>query len=227
MENFSIIAATRLKNAPIVEILTEVGVDIRYVALRRGEFVLADRYGIKYYTADAFLQTIKGRTIYREVLELQREYADPVIIVEGRDPFHDDAVATAAVQGALLFMSVLNRIPVLVTRDYEETAQLIFMLAAQADMNIDWKMVAAAKASQPETPATPATPEINDNGDPRKTIIALLPDVGPALADHLLAHFGSLSRLFAADLAELRKVSGVGPKRAGKIHAFLNGQKAA
>jgi len=220
MNAFQITIATRLKNSPVARILAELGVDVRYTTLRRGEFVVAGKYGIKYLSRDEFIKTIKDRSFYREILELKREFAEPVILVEGDDPFHDPALNLASIHGAVLYASVPNRTPIMITQNDMETAQMLFMMAAQNSNSIDWQMAAVA---------TPMSSLPGDNGhtDPRISIIASLPDVGPVLAEGLLKHFGSLSRLFAAKMTDLKRVQGIGPKKAEKIFAFLNGNKAA
>lgn len=222
MNTFQIITSIRLKDSPVARLLNELGTDVRHVTLRRGDMVLGGRFGIKYYTREEFLKAVKDRSIYREILELKREYSDPIIIVEGEDPFHEAELSLAAIQGAVLFASVPNRVPVLITRDDLETAQMIFMMAAQTSNSVDWQMAAAAAGAAPKVPSGD-----NGHGDPRLSIISRLPDVGPALAKGLLKHFGTLSRLFAAKVTDLKKVEGIGPKRAEKIFAFLNGNKAA
>jgi Fanconi anemia group M protein len=221
MNAFQITISSRLKNSPVTATLGELGIDTRYITLRRGDFVLGDRFGIKYFRGDEFITAIKDRSFYREILELKREYSDPVIIVECDDPYNHPEVNLASVHGAVLFASLPNRVPILTTRNDMETAQMIFMMAVQTGSSIDWQMAAAANGK------SAAPPGGNGNGDPRLGIIANLPDVGPSLAKGLLRHFGSLARLFAARVADLKRVEGIGFKRAEKIFAFLNGNKVA
>lgn len=220
MNAFQITIATRLKDSPVARILAELGVDVRHITLRRGEFVVAGKYGIKYLSREVFINAIKDRSFYREILELKREFAEPIIIVEGDDPFHDPGLNLASIHGAVLFASIPNRMPIMTTRNDLETAQMLFMMAAQNSNSVDWQMAAAATESS-------VIPGINGHSDPRLNIIAGLPDVGPVLAEGLLKHFGSLSRLFAARVTDLKKVQGIGPKKAEKLFAFLNGNKAA
>jgi Fanconi anemia group M protein len=222
MNAFQIIISNRLKDNPVTRLLGELGTDIRQTTLRRGDMVLNGRFGIKYYSSEEFLKAIRDRSIYREILELKREYSDPIIIVEGKDPFHDTELSLASIHGAVLFASVPNRVPILITKNDLETAQMIFMMAAQTSNSVDWQMAAAAAGAAPKIASGD-----NGQGDPRISIISRLPEVGPSLAKGLLKHFGSLSRLFAAKIRDLKKVEGIGPKRAEKIFAFLNGNKAA
>jgi ERCC4-type nuclease len=219
MNAFNITISSRLKNHAVAQTLAELGTDISHITLRRGDFVLGGRFGIKFYTDREFIQAVRDRSIYREVLELKREFSDPIIIVKGEHPFDDPQVSLATIHGAVLFASVANRVPILTTRNDMETAQMIFMMAAQTGDSKDWQMAMASTVG----------PQLMDGEDldPRINLIAELPEVGPTLAQGLLKHFGSLSRLFAAKITDLRKVEGIGAKKAEKIHAFLNGHQAA
>ncbi len=222
MDPFRIITSTNMKDHPVARFLGELDADVRHVTLRRADFLLADRFGIRYLTADKFVEGVKNRSIYRDILEMKREYPDPVLIVQGEDPLHHPALSLTAAQGAILFISVVNRVPILVTANDAETAQMLFMMAAQTYGKTELQTGVGKKGPHTEPDAGS-----NGNGDPRVSILTLLPDVGPALAQGLLKHFGSLSRLFAAKAADLRKVEGIGPKRAEKIFAFLNKNRAA
>lgn len=234
MDTFKIIISTRLKGSQVAQVLEELGTEVKYVTLRRGEFVLADQFGVMYISKDDFVDRIKKRTIYRDILEFKREFASPVVLIEGEDPFHDESLDLATIQGVVLFASVLNRVPILTTVNDVETAQMIFMIAAQAGSGLMWQRVMPTKEDNvlnpPSVPSTGSGDNGNGNngsGDPRVSIIATLPEVGPSLAEGLLKHFGSLSKLFGADIKTLRKVEGIGPKRAERIFAFLNGSEAA
>jgi ERCC4-type nuclease len=48
-----------------------------------------------------------------------------------------------------------------------------------------------------------------------------LPGVGPALAQRLLDHFGTIERVFTADLSALGEVRGVGPEKAARIRELV------
>lgn len=218
MENFKIIIASRLKNNPVARFLSELGTNVNYVSLRRGEFVLSTDIGVKYMTGEQFVQAISNRSIYRDIIELKREYASPVVIVEGPDPLHDPRLDLTMAHAALLFMSVLNRVPVLFANNEVETAQMLFMLTGQVGSGLDLH-----KAVSDEKTRKPA--EASTADDPRQRIVESVPGVGPALAKALLHHFGSLAGLFAAKVDDLRQVEGVGPKRAKEIFGFLNDNK--
>ena len=49
-----------------------------------------------------------------------------------------------------------------------------------------------------------------------------LPGVGPALANRLLVHFGSVERVITADQSLLAQVRGIGPKKAQRIRNVIS-----
>ncbi len=217
MENFNIVITARLKDNPVTRFLDELGTTIKFISLRRGEFVLAGRIGVKYVTRQAFIQGVKDRTVYRDIIELKREYSEPILVVEG-DRGLEVAQDVTTLQSAQIYISALNRIPILTTRDEAETAQLLFMLTAQFGSNMDQ----TANTFSTGEAVEPAAETKVEDVDPVHRIVQMLPNVDRALAESLLNHFGSLAGLFAAELKDLKKVEGLGPKRAKRIHDFLH-----
>ncbi len=210
MNNFSIIISSRLRKNPVARLLADLDTNIRFLSLRRGEFVLSSNIGIWYQTADEFTEALKSRRVYREVLELKREFINPIIIIEGGDPLADPTLDITVRHAAHIFISAINRIPILTTANEIETAQLLFMLSGQIESPVSADDLSAAYSAE--------TAEGTDN---QEMIVRLLPDVGPALARSMLLHFRTLSRLFTATLEELNEIEGVGPKKAKKIFDFM------
>lgn len=216
MENFNIVITARLRDNPVTRALDELGTNISFISLRRGEFVLAGRIGVRYLTRASFLQGLKDRSLYRDIVEMKRQYPEPVLIIEGERGKESDRDA-AALQNARIYVSIENRIPILTTRDEEETAHLLFLMAARFGSTTD-ETIAARTVDDTAEPAGEAATE---TVDPVRRILLSLPEVTPELADALLEHFSSLAALFAADLKQLKSVEGLGPKRAKRIFDFL------
>jgi ERCC4-type nuclease len=218
MKGFDIIINAALKDNPVATLLGELGVETRFISLKQGEFVLSPETGIKYMTRGNFLAGVQNRSIYRDIIEFGREFSQPVIIVEGSQTSSEPGMDITQLHTAILFISIMNRIPVIFTANDIESAQLIFMMSAQATSGLDLN---GATKTGPEKGKTAKT-----NGDLRQLIIESIPDVGPALAKALLKHFGSLSRLFSSNPKDLQRVEGVGPKRARSIYKFFKSKAA-
>jgi excinuclease ABC subunit C len=56
----------------------------------------------------------------------------------------------------------------------------------------------------------------------RESVLDDFPGLGPVRRAALLAHFGSIDRLRAADVEQIREIAGFGPKLAGELRDFLN-----
>lgn len=220
MDNFKIIVTARLKDNPVARFLDELGTQIRYLTLKQGEFIISPTVGIRYLERDQFINLIKSRAIYRDVLELKNEYDHPVIIVEGEKILHEPGLDSITIQGAMLYISVVNRIPVLISHNSIETAQMLFMLSGQIGVVPEDMMKDKSSENKPgQKDSTPAISPL--------ALVQMIPEVGSNVAENLLRRFKSLSALFSASISDLKKVEGVGPKRALKIHKFFNGRKAA
>ena len=221
MKNFDIIIHVALKDNPVANVLHELGVEVKYISLRQGEFVLSPEVGIKYMTRSNYLNGIKSRSIYRDIVELKREYSRPIIIIEDDNTISVPGVDMTQIQTAVLFISVLNRIPIIFAANEIESAQLIFMMSAQVGSGLTFDSDNKTSPNKGNGEISPTT------GDKRRSIIENIPEVGPGLAKALLNHFGTLSKLFAAGKKDLQKVEGIGPKRAKVIYDFFNSKSAA
>jgi len=213
MESFDIVISAGLRDNPVAQLMEELGIKVKYITLREGEFVISGKIGVKYFTCRAFLKEIADRRLNRSIIEFKRQYAQPIVIVESEPHEPTPVFDLAAIQTAEIFTSLVNQVPIFITRNENETAQLLFLLGA----NINFI------SGGDRTPAEIAAE--TTSGDKRRELLTKIPEIGPQLAKTLLEHFGTLSKLFSAEVDDLRKVKGVGPSRARKIHSFLNSTK--
>jgi len=95
------------------------------------------------------------------------------------------------------------------TRSMEKTAELVFALAKHEQREAKQAMRVFAKRK---------TLTASQN---QRAIVEMLPMVGPKLAKSLLGHFGNVERLFTASEEELRKVEGMGMKRAKALRSII------
>ena len=109
-----------------------------------------------------------------------------------------------AIQGALITATVMFGIPLLRSRDPEESAQLMVFAARQAAML-----------------ASGALPRVGYRPKSRRAlqlhILQGLPNVGPTRAARLIDRFGSVEAAIAAAPEALAQVEGLGPTLARKI----------
>jgi len=58
----------------------------------------------------------------------------------------------------------------------------------------------------------------------RESVLDDLPGLGPSRRKLLMGRFGSIERLKAASIEEIREIEGFGPKLAADVHSFLRGR---
>jgi Fanconi anemia group M protein len=190
--------------------------------LLAGHYRITNRCAVLHITATEFGEWIARKEIFRRIVELKRVVPEPVVIVEGKKPADAPGPSPDAVRGALAFVAVHNRVPVLFSVTPKETADLIYAMANQIQNGMGEGV---------ESPVTvegiPAGRE-GDNGNgrpatlkPWEQIMQLVPEVGPKTAQAMLQRFESLRGVFSASAKELTKIEGLGPRKAKKIAAFF------
>jgi DNA excision repair protein ERCC-4 len=113
-----------------------------------------------------------------------------------------------SIEGALVSIAAMWRLPVLHSSDVEQSVRMLRFLADQ--VRGPREDVLRRFDRKPKRLASR-----------QLFVVQALPGVGPALAHRLLDHFGSVERIFAADADDLAEVRGVGPTKAGRIQALI------
>jgi len=119
----------------------------------------------------------------------------------------DSAVPPPRGQRAALAWLLREGVSLLVIDDRDDAAAWIARLDAQEE-----------GSAQPPSAAVGRKPDDTDRL--AEQLVAWLPGVSSVGARRLLAHFGSLSALFAADAEEIMQVRGFGPRRSAAIAAI-------
>lgn len=223
MRSLSIITDNILKNSPVAEQLRTRGVDIRTANLLAGQYQVTDKCAILHVTAAEFARWTADKEIFRRISELKRAVVEPVLIVEGQAVTTGRMPSPAATRGTLAFLAMHNRVPVLFTANTDETVDLIYAMANQAQNGMGEKMSPTAGIVAPDD-------ENGGNGHgggeddmmPCERIVRLIPEVSPSTARAMLQRFGNLRDLFSATTKDLTKITGLGPRKAKKIATFFD-----
>ena len=178
--------------------LQRLGVEVEAVRLPAGDYVVSDRLVVERKGPTDLAASIKDRRLFEQIGRLADAYPSVVLIVEGK-PVHMHA---AAWQGALGRALTLGA-SVLRTRDAFDTAEWIARL-----YRLEGK-----PASRPHGAPRLRRPTADDL-QTAEDVLRCLPGISTVGAGRLLAHFGSLERVFAARHEELLEVRGIGPVRA-------------
>ncbi|MDD5615982.1 MAG: DEAD/DEAH box helicase [Candidatus Methanoperedens sp.] len=192
--------------------LEKLGMDITLKTLEVGDYVVSDRVGIERKTVEDFLSTLMdGRDLFGQISDLRRTFDRPVLIIEGEGLYTTRQIHANSIRGMLSSIAIDFGVPIIFSRDEEETAALIAIMAKREqaeekrDVSLHGKKTSLTLKEQQEY------------------VISSLPEIGPAVARNLLLHFGSVERVMSATREELMEVGLVGPKTADRIREVVNG----
>jgi len=175
-----------------------------------GDYVVSDRVVVERKGPTDLAASIKDRRLFDQLARLAEAYPSVVLLVEG-DPVH---MQQAAWQGALGRALTLGA-SVLRTRDVLDTATWIARLYRLEDK----------PASAPRGVPRVRRPT-EDVLQTAEDVLRALPGISSVGAGRLLAHFGSLERVFAARRDELLEVRGIGPMRARTLDRLFRASAA-
>jgi len=181
--------------------LAAAGVDLAPSQLPAGDYVLSDRLVVERKTGADLAASVKDRRLFEQIERLRAAYASVVLLVEG-EPIH---ISERSWKGAL-GRALVAGVSVLPTDDPRDSAAWLVRLH-----RLEGKGPSEARGRpRPRRPTDDLTQVAED-------VLGCLPGVSTVGARRLLAHFGSLAEVFAADEAALRRVPGIGPIRGAAL----------
>jgi ERCC4-type nuclease len=186
----------------IPEFLVRIGADVRVSVLEAGDYELGGRTVVERKSVgDLHASVIAGR-LWGQMGALRRSARYPFLLVEGRD-LDVGPISPRAIRGICLAAQRLG-IRLLRSVDGSDSALWLFLLAAQCQRR-ERRRDRPIEAQRPQ-PATATRAA--------EAMLTAVPGVSTVSARALLAHFGSVAAVVAADPAEWLTVTGIGPGRA-------------
>ncbi|WP_456418796.1 DEAD/DEAH box helicase [Methanocaldococcus infernus] len=179
--------------------------EVELKTLELGDYIVSDRVVIERKTDEDFVNSIIDKRLFNQLKDLKK-VERPILIIEGNNfsRIHENAI-----KGAILSIILDYRIPIIFTKDREETADYIIKIAEREQLK-EKRPVSIRYGKRAMTLQ-----------ERQKFIVESLPDVGGALAERLLEHFKTVENVFTASERELMRVEGVGEERAKKIREVL------
>ncbi|MCU0632671.1 MAG: DEAD/DEAH box helicase [Methanolinea sp.] len=195
----------RETSSRVVEILSNMGAALELGRLPSGDYGIGDRILIERKTARDFVDTLVDRDLFGQLRVLAESAPRPVLIVEGGDLYTMRDIHPNAVRGSLAAIAVDLGISIFFSRDEEDTAQMILVLARREEGGERERTLPQKRLGQ-------------SHREQQELIIASFPDIGLKNARLLLDHFGSVRAVVNAGEVELLSVRGIGEQRSKKIH---------
>lgn len=182
--------------------------DVRIVRLTTGDYLIDNEVLIERKTVGDFAASLVDGRLFPQAARLAHSRYRSLLLIEGPPPASMPDVHPHALEGALVSLAAMWRLPVLHSRDPEHSFRILQFLADQA-------------GRQPHRVLRRFDRKPKRLASRRLFLLQGLPGVGPALAHRLLCHFGSVERVLTVDAATLAKVRGIGVKKAARIRELV------
>lgn len=205
-----IIADYREQPSGIPELLSENGAQVSLCQLKTGDYIINDVMIVERKSADDFVQSLVSTRLFIQCSRMRKTGLRPFLLLEG-NPFRTShQVDRQAIKGAMLSVVASWQIPVIYSKDQQDSAGQMVLLAKQELQRGEWVKWNIHKPKKLK--------------NHRLRFLQGLPCTGPVTADKLLTYFGSIEAVVKADIHELQKIDGIGKKSAEKIKLFLSGK---
>ncbi|MBI5347264.1 MAG: hypothetical protein HZB66_01495 [Candidatus Aenigmarchaeota archaeon] len=207
-EKVVIYVDSREMHTRIVDILRKQ-CDLREKQLAVADFLLSDRVGCERKTVSDFLQSIVDGRLFKQLVELKEGFEKPLLIIEGDSLFEQRNIHENAINGALASIAIEFSIPMIWTKNQMETAHLLLAIAKREQLGSS------------ATVSIRGQKRVRSENEEQEFLVAGLPGINTVHAKRLLEHFGTPEKLFSAHESELKKLHGIGNKKARRIRQLL------
>jgi len=187
----------REKNSLAYSTLIQLGAEVEVRELKVADYIAND-VAVERKTISDFISSMLSKRLTSQLKNLQ-QYRNRLLIIEGieehelySDEIQNEGVHPNAIRGFLLSIILKYKTPVIFTKDAEDTARFIFVLAKreekEASLNVSRKDLSKKERMQ--------------------FILEGFQGIGPKTAKKLLSHFKTLKEIFEASAEELREIIG-------------------
>jgi len=191
-------------NSGVVEHLYAEGIKIKSESLPAGDYLTKETL-LERKEASDFVSSILDGRLFLQLRKLKQSHPNPLVIIEG--DIKTGRLTNNAVRGALLSIAIDFKVPVLVSFDAGETAQIIKSIIEKENKSGKTYSIRPSYNAGPE--------------ELQRFIVEGLPGISGTLALRLLEYFGSVRNIFNSPTEELMKVKGIGKKTAENIINIL------
>lgn len=197
----AVLADHREKNNRVAKELIDAGVSVKTAQLTSADYVVSGKVGVELKKVPDFVASIIDGRILDQVRDLKNSFPKAVLIIEGEEDIYSvRKVHANAIRGMLASIVLDFQVPVLYTKNPQDTAGLLAVMAKREQgKEIDFSLHALKPKSIREQ---------------QEFIVSAFPNIGAQTSRLLLEHFGSIKNLVNASEEQLLELKGVGEKTA-------------
>ncbi|MEM2954418.1 MAG: helicase-related protein, partial [Candidatus Nanoarchaeia archaeon] len=172
-QNITIFVDSR--ESKIAELLYLKGINVQLSPLKVGDFIISEEIGCERKTTDDFVNSLIDGRLFSQAKMLKENFVKPFIIIEGDyvTLFSAKNISNNALLGALTSLILDWQIPIILSKDAMQTAELLYVLAKKN--NKTHKEIKLRNEPKP-----------NSIAEVQQFFIEGLPTIGPEAAKALL-----------------------------------------
>ncbi len=174
-----------------------------------GDIIISDKVGIERKEAGDFLQSIIDQRLFRQMTELKSTFEKPIVILEGKNLYGIRNIHPNAIRGALASIICDFSIPIIHTRDLEDTAEMITALARREQKDRKDIQIRGTKRSK-------------SIGEIQEYIVSGFPDINSRLSRRILEKFRTIKKFVNCKEKRLEEIEGIGREKAKKIKEIVD-----
>jgi Fanconi anemia group M protein len=188
-ESPKVIADIHEKDSLVISSLIENKIEVEIKNLEIGDYIIRDVI-IERKTLSDFISSMISKRLIKQLLELQR-YKKRFLILEGeidKASFNQNAI-----RGMILSIELDIEIPIIFTKNSEETSRFLEVLARKKENNQKLSFHSRKGLTKKQI---------------QSYIIESFPNIGPKTAEKLLKEFKTIKNLINQPIENLNKIIG-------------------
>lgn len=210
-EGIKISADYREKSSGVIKKLIELEIDVSLEKLEVGDYLISDELCVEFKTVPDFVDSLIDKRLFTQ-LKSMKKYRKQLIILQGEEDLYSQRnLHPNAIRGMLATISVGYGIPILQTKNSDDSALLMAQIAKKEQSNDkkDFTLHSAKPLTLKEQ---------------QEYLISALPGVGPVLSKPLLKKFGSVKKILNASIDKLKEIDLIGEIKASKIREVVDSE---
>ena len=198
-----IIVDYREKNSLIISAIMRLGIEIEFKELKVADYIVKD-VAIERKTVSDFVTSMINKRLFNQIQELG-QYKNKLLMIEGieeQELYTDNEVGVNgnAIRGFLLSILLKYNIPIIFTKNFEDSAKFISVLCKKKDKELSLN-VTKKNLSKKER---------------LQFILESFPGIGPITSKKILKKFKTIQGIINASAIELKEE--IGKKADSIIH---------
>src|SRR3989338_2007608 len=190
-----VIADYRERNSTLASEIVNLNIDVKFRELKVGDYIV-NNIVIERKTVADFISSMINKRIFNQLEELQ-QYEKKLLLIEGieeNELYNDNnpSVSANAIRGLLLSILLKFKIPILFSKNEEDSAKFfnILLKKREKEISLNAKKKSFNKKEQ------------------LQFILEGFPGIGPKTAKKLLKEFKTIKNIINSPDEELKKILG-------------------